>query len=444
MAYLRFNVTEHQKILAIALPMIVSNITVPLLGLVDTAVMGHLDSEDYLAGVAVGAMITSFIFWLMGFLRMATTGLIAQAHGAKNWQHIERHCQQSIIIIVVLTILFLLLHQTIKVFALSMAGASESVTYYAGQYFDVRIWSFPAVAFNLVIMGVLLGLQNAKGPMILLIVTNLLNMLLDVVFVFGFNWDVKGVAAASLIADYVGLGFGLYLVRKVLLAAGYAIPRFNIKQAMQQNYSRFMSLNRDILIRSLCLQICFVFMTFAGARMGDNIVAANAILLNFLMLISFGLDGFAYAAEALVGKAYGERNTALIKHNVKLTLIWSVLLSALFSVFFAVFGVYIIRLMTDLPHIITTANAYFAWIIGLPLVAVWCFLFDGVFIGLTRAKDMRNSMIVSMLLGFFAVWWLSQSWGNHGLWLAMTSFMLMRGVTLAWRYRMLINNKLVE
>lgn len=424
---------RHRAVFALALPMVFSNVTTPLLGLVDTWVIGHLGQAWFLGGVSVGATLINLLFWLLGFLRMSTTGLTAQAHGASSSAGQLDTLARALGLAIALGLALLLLLLPLLPTLIALSGGSAEVQYYAAEYVSVRIWSAPAALCNLVIMGWLLGMQDARSPMLLLIFTNLVNMGLDAWFVLGLDWQVKGVAGASLLADYSALGLGLWLVNRHLrrlapMAWQGAWQRWRQWPALL----RLLALNRDIFIRSLCLQLCFAFMTLQGARLGDVAVAANAVLLNFLMLISYGLDGFAYAVEAMVGRAIGRRDRQGLREAIGLNLGWALLIALGFSLLFALGGRRLIGYITDLPAVIAAANAQLPWLIAMPLLAVWCFLLDGVFIGATRAREMRNSMLVAVLGGFFPVWWLCQGWGVAALWAAMAALMAGRGLTLGW------------
>jgi MATE family multidrug resistance protein len=313
----------------------------------------------------------------------------------------------------------------------------------AYTYFSIRIFSAPAALCNLVLLGWMLGVHYGRGPFYLLLVTNSVNIVLDIYFVVFLDWAVAGAAWASLIADYTALVFALFLVTKLAKKQGVALSTphwFSFKKM-----AGLLSLNRDIFIRSLILQLCFSFMTFYGARIGETTLAANAVLLNFLMLVSFALDGIAYASEAKVGQAKGQQSVSKIQLWVKISVFWGMLFGVVYSLFFAVFGAHIITLLTNVPEVINEATQYLPWVIALPLLAMSCFLFDGVFVGLTRAKDMRNSMLLSAAVGFFGVFWVFIDWQNNGLWLAMSCFMLMRGVTLIIKYQKLkANNQLLD
>ena len=432
--------------------MILSNITVPLLGLVDTAVIGHLPNAYYLGGSTIGAMIITSVIWLCGFLRMSTTGLSAQALG-------REHSDENILVlfrglVVALGVGgILILGQTPFInTALSLSGGSDEVQFYARQYSEIRVWGFPAALANLVILGWLLGNHQTKAVMWLLIITNLVNVCLDLLFVFVFNWQVQGVALATLLAEYSGVFLGLYIVLsrykvtiKMLLGNTVDLLRKLLAKDILLSYFK---LNRDILIRTLCLEVCFIFITFQGAKLGDDIVAANAILMNFLLLISFGLDGIANATEAIIGKvqgaseAQGEKNTKKLKETINVALFWTVNFALFYTLLFAVAGEFLLSMITDIPSVLQVAKEHLIWMIWLPIIACWCFLYDGVYIGLMQAKAMRNSMIIATFGGFFPIWYLLKDYGNHGLWAAFSLFMLARGVTLAWHlnYRVLGEN----
>lgn len=424
---------RHRAVFALALPMVFSNVTTPLLGLVDTWVIGHLGQAWFLGGVSVGATFINLLFWLLGFLRMSTTGLTAQAQGAAHAEGQLDTLARALGLAIGLGMALLLLLLPFLPAIIALGGGSSEVQTYAGQYVSVRVWSAPAALCNLVIMGWLLGMQDARSPMLLLILGNLVNMVLDAWFVLGLGWQVKGVAAASLLADYSTLGVGFWLVSRHLRRLDPGVWH-NAWQRWRQwpALLLLLALNRDIFIRSLCLQLCFVFMTLQGARLGDVAVAANAVLLNFLMLISYGLDGFAYAVEAMVGRAIGRRDRPLLREAIVLNLGWALLIALAFTLSFALGGHWLIRHITDIPAVIAEAQRQLPWLVAMPLLAVWCFLLDGVFIGATRAREMRNSMLVAVFAGFFPIWWLCQGWGVAALWAAMSALMAGRGLTLGW------------
>ena len=328
-----------------------------------------------------------------------------------------------------------------------LAGGSEQVQFYARQYSEIRIWGYPASLANLVILGWLIGNHQTNSVMWLLIVTNLLNIILDLLFVFGLHWQVQGVALATLIAEYCSMLLGLFIIStrykaqiKQLFSRSQGLLLALMERASLLHYFK---LNRDILIRTLCLEACFIFITFQGAKLGDNVVAANAILMNFLLLISFGLDGIANATEAMVGKAQGESNSQKLKNTVNIALFWTAIFALGYSLLFTFWGEFLLTLISDIPSVIDFAKDYLPWMMLLPVIACWCFLFDGVYIGLMQAKAMRNSMILATFGCFFPCWWLlhsllPKSQGNHALWAAFSLFMLARGVTLLWHYNVKI------
>ncbi|MBK0096502.1 MATE family efflux transporter DinF [Erwinia sp. S63] len=416
----------------LALPMILSNITVPLLGVVDTAVIGHLDSPIYLGGVAVGATATSFIFMLLLFLRMSTTGLTAQAFGANDKTALARALTQPLLIALVAGVLFVLLRTPFSFLAASLMGGSPEVQHQAQIFINIRWLSAPATLANLVILGWLLGVQYARAPMVLLIVGNLVNILLDLLFVLKLHWGVAGAAAATATAEYVTLGVGLWMVVRVLKLRGVAFSL--LKQSWRGDAARLFRLNRDIMLRSLMVQICFASLTLLGARLGPDVVAVNAVLLMFLTFTAYALDGFAYAVEACSGEAVGAKDRS------RLLLIWHAacrqagIVALAFAAIYALTGPQIVALLTSLEPLREMADCYLAWQVILPLVGVWCYLLDGMFIGATRGREMRNSMVMAAVgygLALLSLPWL----GNHGLWLAVTVFLALRGVTLWWMWR---------
>ncbi|MFT4270081.1 MAG: MATE family efflux transporter DinF [Pantoea sp.] len=416
----------------LALPMILSNITVPLLGVVDTAVIGHLDSPIYLGGVAVGTTATSFIFMLLLFLRMSTTGLTAQAFGAGNKKALARALTQPLLIALVAGVLFILLRTPVSNLAAVLMGGSQEVQQQAQLFIQIRWLSAPATLANLVILGWLLGVQYARAPVVLLVVGNLVNILLDLAFVLGLHWGVAGAAAATALAEYTTLAVGLWMVARVLKLRGIDLAM--LRESWRGDAARLFRLNRDIMLRSFLLQICFASLTILGARIGPDVVAVNAVLLMFLTFTAYAQDGFAYAVEACSGEAVGAKDRS------RLLLIWHAacrqagLVALLFAAIYALFGTHIVALLTSLEALRDAADRYLLWQVVMPLVGVWCYLLDGMFIGATRGREMRNSMALAALgygLSLLTLPWL----GNHGLWLAVTVFLAVRGITLWWVWR---------
>lgn len=418
---------DHRQVWSLAWPMILSNITVPLLGLVDTAVIGHLPDPKYLAAVAVGAMIFSLLYWSFGFLRMGTTGLTAQALGNEAYDQSRLVLAQSLILAGVIGLSLLILHSPLIRIALQLIGAEPAVTTEARLYADIRILGAPAVLANYVLLGWFLGNQNTRIPLILLVFTNLLNMLLDLIAVYGLGMHADGVALATVISEYASLALGCFFMLRMQLRQPGQTPWLQLKSV--SHYYHLISVNRYLFVRTLALLLTLAFFTSQGAKQGSTILSANAVLLNFFMLISNGLDGFAHAAEALSGKFYGAKDRRSFHRIISATLSWSLISAVLFSLFFWLGGERIIALLTDIPTVRQAAAVYLPWVIVLPMIAVWSFLIDGVFVGTTRVKAMQNTMLISILMVFFPVWYLSQTWGNHGLWLAFLSLFFARGLT---------------
>lgn len=410
--------------------MILGNISVPLLGLVDTAVMGHLASADYLAAVALGSLVFTFLFWGFGFLRMATTGLAAQASGKQDEKLTLRVLQHGVALAFVISCLLLLLQMPIKQLAFSILNSSASVIALAKTYFDIRIWSSPAILLNYVILGWLIGTANTKKALYLVVIVNISNMLLDLVFVNLVGMTTAGVALASVIAEYIGLISGFILIRSSNISLRSLLPNLTNFQHLFDKH--WLTLNANIFIRTLCLIFSFGFFTVQGAKQGEVILAANALLLNFITFMAYVLDGFANAVEIISGKAVGENNRLMLRRGLILSSLWATILALVFGLSYYLFGTTIISSLTSIPAVIATANHYLVWLVFIPIVAVWSYIFDGLFIGTTRSKEMRNTMLFATLCCYLPVWYGFQFLGNHGLWLALTTFLGARGLAQAF------------
>ncbi len=416
----------------IAAPMILSNISVPLLGMVDTGVTGHLESSVYLGAVAIGSTIFAFLYFGMNFLRMGTTGIAAQSYGAEDNDGLRVALGQALIVGLVISIAILLFQVPIGRFALMLLGGDAETQLHANTYFSIRVWSAPGTLANFALLGWFLGLQNARVPLYIFLTINITNIVLDLLFVLVLGMKVDGVALASVIAEYAGLLVGLaFAVRALRSHAGHwPIARLTNLSA----YKAFFSMNANLLVRTMTLIFTFSFVTAQGARLGPTILAANAVLMNFQNLTALGLDGIAHAAEAMVGKAVGQKDRESLQHTVRLTLRWSAIFAAGFTLLYLVAGPMIVRILTDLPDVRDTAMVYFPWVVVLPLISVWCFLYDGVYVGMTRARDMRNIMLFSTFVVFLPVWYATQSFGNHGLWFALLVFLAARGIGMHLGY----------
>ena len=424
---------QDRDVWRIAAPMILSNISVPLLGMVDTGVTGHLGSPTYLGAVAIGATIFGFLYTGMNFLRMGTTGITAQRFGANDNDGLRVSLGQALIVSMLIALTLIAVRNPVGHFAMSLIGAEPDVESYALEYFSIRIWSAPGTLANFVLIGWFLGLQNARVPFYIFLTINLTNIILDLWFVLGLGMKVDGVALASVIAEYtgvvVGLGFAAAALRQ--RAGHWPFARlFNIRA-----YAAFFAVNANLFIRTMALMFTFAFVTAQGARLGGLVLAANAVLMNLQTLTAFALDGFAHAAEAMVGKAVGEKRRDVLERSVQLALKWSLIFAVGFCVFYVAIGPLMIRVLTDLADVRSTAMEFLPWLIISPLVSVWSFLYDGVYVGATRAREMRDIMLISTFAVFVPAWFLLQGFGNHGLWLAFTIFMASRGIGMHIWYR---------
>lgn len=413
-------------------PIIISNASVPLLGLVDTAVIGHLPHARYLAAVTLGSTLFSFLFWGFGFLRMGTTGLTSQAVGRGEDQTVRNLLGQSLLIAAVIGLALMALSAPLIELGLWLLQPdSETTARLSADYAHVRILSAPAVLMNYAIIGWFLGRQNARVTLLLMLITNSVNIVLDIVLVVGFDMNVKGVATASLIGDYTALVFGLWLVRRALNTLGGQFDITPLKRI--KAYGELFRVNRHLFVRTLCLLFAMAFFTSQGAQMGDQTLAANAILMQLVMMTSYGLDGFANAAEALTGKAAGRRDWQEFARSVHACAVFSLLTAVLAALAFALVGPWLIARLTDIDAIRQLAGDYLPWLVVMPLIAVWSYLLDGVFVGTTDTRAMRDTIIVALLV-YLPVWWLTQPLGNHGLWLAFTTFTLVRSLGLGIIY----------
>lgn len=407
--------------------MILSNITVPLLGLVDTAVIGHLPDPKYLGAVAVGAMIFSILYWSFGFLRMGTTGLTAQALGNNDYNQSRLLLAQSLVLAGLIGLIIVIFQYPLIETALTLVGAEAAVTTEARLYSNIRVFGAPAVLANYALLGWFLGNQNTRIPLLLLVVTNLLNMLLDLIAVYGLGMQAEGVALATVISEYASLILGSVLMLRMLAKQAGTTPWQQLRSV--SDYYHLINVNRYLFVRTLVLLLTLAFFTSQGAQQGTTILSANAVLLNFFLIISNGLDGFAHAAEALSGKFYGAKDNKGFHRIISATLSWSLITAVLFTLLFWLGGELIISLLTNITAVRLAAAEYLPWIIFLPLIAVWSFLTDGIFVGTTQVKAMQNTMLISVFAVYAPVWYLSQPLGNNGLWLAFLSLFMARGIT---------------
>ncbi len=424
---------SHRTVWHIAGPMIISNVSIPLLGIVDTAVMGHLEAPYYLGAVGVGAMIFNVLFMGLNFLRMGTTGLCAQDLGAGDSSGVRALLMQALVVALAMASLLLLLQVPIENLALWLVSPSDpAVAFHTRSYFAVRIWAAPLVLINYVFIGWFIGLQNARAALIVMLAINLMNIILDLVFVVGLGMTVNGVALATVLAEMVGILVAVWLVSQQLITVGGAWDRTKLLDL--ERFRHLLSVNVNILIRTMALMLSFGILMTVSARMGPVILAANTLLLQFQHLMSYALDGFAHAAEALVGRAIGEKDRQGFERAVRLCLQWSLIVAIIACGLFFLLGDEIIALLTTLPDVRKTAGEYLIWMAISPFISVWSFLYDGVYIGATKAREMRNSMLFSAVV-FIVSFLLLRDFGNHGLWAAFILFMAVRGGSMHWLFK---------
>lgn len=426
--------TSHwnKRVWRIAGPIILSNISVPLLGLVDTAVVGRLPGPSYIGAVAIGAMIFNVLYWAFGFLRMGTTGFTAQAIGRDDFDDCRNILGRAFIIALMISAGLLLLQVPLKSLAFQIVDASPSVLMLSDTYFDIRIWAAPAALLNYALLGWFIGAEDTKSALISQVFLNGLNMVLDIIFVLHLDWGVDGVAYATVIAEYSALGLALLLMKKRAARLGgqwQPTAWFNLQAQIAM-----MTVNRDIFIRTLCLQAVFVSFTAVGARLGDVQLAANAVLLLFQSIMAYGLDGFAFAAETLTGQAYGARRKQDFHEAVRAGTRFAVALSVLTALVYWLFGPMVIDFITKDAAVQQSARIFLIWTIISPIISVWSFMLDGIFIGCTRSREMRNAMAISLVFYLCLLAVTLPAFGNHGLWFAFLAFMAMRAMTLRLYY----------
>ncbi len=393
--------------------------------MVDTAVLGHMGSSQYLAGAAIASLILTQTYWLCGFIRMSSTGLSAQAKGEQDAEAKSRVFWQSCSVALAIGLVIWAVQKPLLALGIHFAQPETQLLEVIQQYFSVRIAGAPAALVNLAIIGWLIGQQKTKQVLYIQIFANLLNAGLSILLVFVFDQGVKGVALASVAAEYSILLLGMWVAFKGmgLLMPHWALWRWS-------SLAQLMSLNGYSFVRNLALQVCLAFVIFQGARFGPLTAASNAIIMQFFALIALGLDGIAYAVEALAGEAKGKNDAQEIKRVVLRGLLWSGVVATLYSLSFLLFGRQIIAILTDLPELRSFTEHYLLIIWLLPIISHWCFLLDGIFVGLTRAKAMQNSMLLSAVCFFFPSWWLLQDYQNYALWIALLLLMLGRGLSL--------------
>lgn len=421
----------HRRVLNIALPIVLANVTLPILGAVDTGVVGQLGEAAPIGAVGVGAVILTALYWLFGFLRMGTTGLTSQAHGANQPGEVAALLTRALMIAGLCGAALIMLQWPIFAGAFQLAPASEEVEGLARGYMTIRIWSAPAAIASLGVTGWLIALERTRAVLAIQLWMNGLNIALDLWFVLGLGWGVEGVAWATFLAEWSGLGMALWFCRAALKRpAARDWPRVFDRPAL----ARMASVNSHILQRSLMLEGIVVSFLFLGAGFGDVTLAANQVLLQFLHITAHALDGFAFAAEALVGQAMGARQRATLRRSAIMTGQWAVMICFVLGLAFWIGGEMIIDLMAKAPEVQEEARRYLIYIALSPVAGVVPWMLDGVFIGATRTRDMRDMMVISLGVYVLAVVLLVPDFGNHGLWLALLLSYVTRGIALGLRY----------
>lgn len=418
-----------QRILHIAIPSIISNITVPLLGLIDVAIVGHLGSASYIGAIAVGGMLFNMIYWIFGFLRMGTSGLTAQSYGGHDLHEATRILLRSLVISLLLALALLLLQYPIRVVAFQLIDASPEVQQLATLYFHICIWGAPATLGLYGFSGWFIGMQNSRFPMYIAITQNIVNIAASLLFVFALGMKVEGVALGTLIAQYAGLLMAYLLWLRYYRPLRKYVGKQNLfgREAMQ----RFFRVNRDIFLRTLCLVAVTVFFTSTGAAFGDVVLAVNTLLMQLFTLFSYIMDGFAYAGEALTGKYLGAGNPKELKRTIRHLFGWGIGMSAAFTLLYGIGGQGFLGLLTNDATVISASGDYFLWVLAIPVAGFSAFLLDGICIGTTSTNIMLKAMVVAAGSFFLIYYGLHESLQNHALWMGFITYLALRGVVQA-------------
>jgi MATE family multidrug resistance protein len=430
-------VLTHRAVLALAVPVMLSNASTSLIGVVDTAVVGQLPNPAHIGAVAVGSLVFSFAFWAFSFLRMGTTGLTAQAFGAGDRAEIAASLGRALFVAAAVGGVLVALQWPIRRIAFALLGASAEVEALAGDYFDIRIWSAPATLANYALFGWFIGVGRTGIALVLQLVLNGANILLDLLLGLGFGWGVQGVAAGTVIAEIVAAATGGVLAWRHFAKHGGRVPLARLLVA--DKLERMLSVNADIMLRTLAMICIVVWFVDGGAAQGDAILAANALLLNCVSVAAFFLDGIAFAVEALVGRAVGAAHRTALLLAVRLTTFWAAAMAVTISLAMFVFGPAIIDLLTVDAVTRGAAREYLAWAACVPILGVWAFQLDGIFIGATRSADMRNAALATLAI-YGIAWWLLTPLGNHGLWAALAISYVARAATLLHYYPGLVRS----
>ena len=424
---------RNKQILKIALPSIVSNITVPLLGLVDVAIVGHLGAAAYIGAIAVGGMTFNVIYWIFGFLRMGTSGMTSQALGRRDLAETTRLLARSVGIAFAVAAALIALQEPLRLASLSIMRPTAEVGALASTYFNILIYGAPAMLGLFSLSGWFIGMQNSRAPMAVAIVQNVVNIAASTLLVFGFGMKVEGVAFGTLTAQYAG-----FLMALAMCAKGYGRLRrhFTWQGVWRREAMRhFFNVNRDIFFRTLCMVSVMLFFTSAGSWQGEVVLAVNTLLMQFYLLFSYVMDGFAYAGEALSGKYYGARNNTALRSTVGHLFLWGLLMAVGFTLVYGLGGDAFLSLLTDEPSVVAASHTYYYWALAIPLAGMAAFVWDGVFIGCTMTRGMLVSMFLAAVTFFTLYYALRGSLANHGLWAAFIAYMAVRGLAQTFIFR---------
>lgn len=419
----------NRRILDLAIPNIISNITIPLLGMVDLALMGHLEDKAYIGAVALGGMIFNFIYWGFSFLRMGTSGFTAQAYGKRDLAETVMILTRALLVAATGSLILILLQYPIAHLSFIIIDGSRQVQLLAKEYFHIRIMAAPATIGLYALTGWFLGMQNARIPMIITILVNMMNIGFSFILIKIFHMKADGVALGTVMAQYSGLLIAIWFLFKYYKK----IFRYWQKEKLpdKKALTLFFTVNKDIFIRTLFLILILSFFTTQSARTNDTILAVNTLLMQFFMLFSFFVDGYAHAAEALTGRYTGAKNRINLIKTIRLLFLWGGAIAIVFTVIYLAAGRYLLFILTNNQEIINAARPYLPWVILIPVITFPAFIWDGIYIGATASAAMRNSMLISALLVFLPAYYLLEPvFGNHGLWLAFIIFMASRGITL--------------
>lgn len=421
----------HRRVLSIALPIVLSNATTPILGIVDTGVVGQLGEAAPIGAVGIGAIILTSIYWIFGFLRMGTTGLTSQAGGAGDGQEVDALLSRALLIGLTAGVIMIAAQAVLFRGAFWVSPASAAVEGLARDYMVIRIWSAPATIALYGITGWLIAQERTRAVLVIQVGMNGANILLSYLLGLQLGWGVSGVAWATFIAEWGGLALGLWLCRAVFFRSAW-LSRDRVFDLARLKHMAVV--NTDILIRSVLLQAIFVSFLLFGSDLGDVQLAANQILMQFLQVTAHALDGFAFAAEALVGQALGARARAALRRAAFLSSLWGAIVCVGLAFSFALFGGMVIDILTTAPDVRAAARDYLPYMVAAPVIGLAAWMLDGIFIGATRTTDMRNMMIISAAAYFAAVIPLMAAFGNHGLWMGLLFSFVVRGATLGWKY----------